>query len=218
MKKIITENKIFYASYFIIFVVFVLLNYLLRDEQFTYQINQHHNTFLDFICRYFTHIGDGFFSVFIILLLFAYNKSFAIAVSISYAISSGIAQGLKHVIFDDSMRPSVVMKNVYLHFVDGVEILHQNSFPSGHTTAAFAAFTLFALFFRSRWLQLLFLLCAVFVAFTRIYLLQHFLSDIIAGSFIGLTTATFTYLYSIENKFTDRIIAWFDFNKSKNGK
>lgn len=64
----------------------------------------------------------------------------------------------------------------------------QTSFPSGHTLAAFALYSLLALMAGrrfERWgLPLAFL--AILVGVSRIFLMQHFLVDILGGAFLGL--------------------------------
>ena len=64
----------------------------------------------------------------------------------------------------------------------------QTSFPSGHTMAAFALYSLLALMAGRRYERwgLLFALMAMLVGISRIFLVQHFLVDVMAGAFLGL--------------------------------
>ena len=62
-----------------------------------------------------------------------------------------------------------------------------NSFPSGHSQAAWAAMT--ALVILSPRYDLLWLLVAVLVAASRVATTVHFLSDAVAGSWLGLAGA-----------------------------
>ncbi len=65
------------------------------------------------------------------------------------------------------------------------------SFPSGHAATAFtAAFVLSTLF--PRWRIILFG-AAVLIAFSRLYLAQHYISDVIAGSFLGIASTLLLY-------------------------
>ena len=62
------------------------------------------------------------------------------------------------------------------------------SFPSGHAASAFALAVVFA----RRWKRaaILFWLLAAIVAFSRMYLDRHYLSDVVVAAVIGVTCAT----------------------------
>ena len=64
------------------------------------------------------------------------------------------------------------------------------SFPSGHTFAAFSLYSLVALsaeeLFRRRRIGLLMAFLAMLVGLSRIFLAQHFLSDILSGAVLGM--------------------------------
>ena len=60
----------------------------------------------------------------------------------------------------------------------------QFSFPSGHSITAFSVAVCLAHFYPGMTTGLMF--CAVSVAISRVMLGMHFLSDVIAGSFIGV--------------------------------
>jgi undecaprenyl-diphosphatase len=62
-----------------------------------------------------------------------------------------------------------------------------HSFPSGHTGASFAFFGV--LLFANRRHGWWALLAAAAIAWSRIYLNVHHLSDVVAGAFVGLVTA-----------------------------
>lgn len=65
----------------------------------------------------------------------------------------------------------------------------QTSFPSGHTMAAFALYSLLTLMAGrqfQRW-GVFFAFMAILVGISRIFLVQHFLADVIGGALIGLT-------------------------------
>lgn len=67
----------------------------------------------------------------------------------------------------------------------------RTSFPSGHTTAAFALYGLLSLMLDPRVRQwgLLLAILAITVGFSRIYLVQHFLRDVLGGAVLGLILA-----------------------------
>ncbi|MCX7727730.1 MAG: phosphatase PAP2 family protein [Chitinispirillaceae bacterium] len=63
-------------------------------------------------------------------------------------------------------------------------IYNNKSFPSGHTCSAFAAATFLALLFKGWWY--LTFIAALLVAYSRIYLGQHFPSDVVGGAILGI--------------------------------
>jgi undecaprenyl-diphosphatase len=64
---------------------------------------------------------------------------------------------------------------------------HDPSFPSDHATFAFAVAT--AIFLASRRVGIVALLVAAVVGFSRVYVGEHYLGDVIAGALIGSLTA-----------------------------
>jgi membrane-associated phospholipid phosphatase len=103
-------------------------------------------------------------------------------------------QFLKQIIFADALRPIRFIGRELLHIAPGVEIHTYNSFPSGHTAAGFAFFALVAfLFGKKKWVQVLCVIFAVLVGYSRIYLSQHFLEDTVLGGTIGLCCFLLSY-------------------------
>lgn len=78
--------------------------------------------------------------------------------------------------------------------VQGYDCAVTPSFPSGHTATAFALFTGISLFVRNRRIKVGMFFPALAVAFSRIYLMQHFLSDVLVGSLIGVAAALVVYI------------------------
>lgn len=180
------------------------------SEWLSYTINMHHNRYLDFFCKYFTQVGDGIFLCILALMFFAVKREYGLTILLAFAASSGFAQLLKHTLYSDEMRPSVILQHLPLHFVDGVEMHQRQSFPSGHTTSAFAAFSVLAFIYnRSYAWQLLFLIAGVLVGFTRIYLLQHFLRDTVAGSLLGVFWAVLVFWLFIKKEWAHRFFKLF---------
>ena len=67
----------------------------------------------------------------------------------------------------------------------------KTSFPSGHTTAAFGMYGLIALITarRAPWLGVACAWTAILVALSRIFLVQHFLIDVVGGAVLGMSIA-----------------------------
>lgn len=64
----------------------------------------------------------------------------------------------------------------------------QTSFPSGHSMASFALYSLLTLMAGHKYKRwgLAFAMLAILVGISRIFLVQHFLADVLAGALLGL--------------------------------
>ena len=102
---------------------------------------------------------------------------------VALAISNIVGQFLKHLI--GRPRPGIMESEIF-YFGPSLEEGY-DSFPSGHTNSAFVmAVVLSSLYPTWRWLWYG---AAVLVAFTRVYLDVHFVSDVVAGAILGIIIA-----------------------------
>ncbi|MEJ0030491.1 MAG: phosphatase PAP2 family protein [Bacteroidota bacterium] len=152
-------------------------------------INGNHNEFSDRFFTFITYGGDGKIFIPLILITLFIRFSFSIA-----AISAWVGHGLlcsllKRFVFPTMLRPTGTLDNDLLHFVPGVDVHTNYSFPSGHTATAFCFAILLALLVKRRSVFFVVIAFAILVAYSRIYLLQHFLVDVVGGAFIGTAVA-----------------------------
>lgn len=194
MKSYLTIHKKLIGIYLIWFVSgFSLLLYF-GNTEFSLRINQHVFLAADLFFGAITYLGDGYFALALGLLFwFLKQPKNAFLLWLNYAISSGTTQLLKRFVFADHHRPLKIIPHVQLHFPYGMELVYHHSFPSGHSTTVFAWATLLALFSKQKNAAWFYMSLAVLVAFSRIYLLQHFLGDTLAGSCIGFTSACLVF-------------------------
>ena len=162
--------------------------------EFSYRLNQFHQPLFDVLAKYITHLGDGFFVVGLCIIWIYHEKKTGWYIFMSYASSALITQLLKRTLFADMKRPISYLNKDLIHLVEGVTIHSENTFPSGHATTIFALATALALVLDKKW-QLLLLFMAIIVALTRVYLIQHFISDVIVGAVIGTTCAILFHHY-----------------------
>ncbi|NTU97389.1 MAG: phosphatase PAP2 family protein [Chlorobiaceae bacterium] len=73
-----------------------------------------------------------------------------------------------------------------------------NSFPSGHSATAFSAAAVFSILFPR--FRILFFFAATLIAFSRIAVGKHYVSDVIAGSFLGLGTCILLHTLYFRDK------------------
>jgi len=193
--KSIIKSNLFFLFPFSIFILtgaVVLLITSKTDLHLT--INSFHNHFFDIFFFYITYLGDGLIAVLAIIVLLAVKYRYAMIVGLSYGVSSVFTQVLKRTLFEDAVRPKKFFEGMHdLYFVPGIESHLYNSFPSGHATTAFALFFSLALMVNGRGLKFYLFIIALLVGFSRIYLSQHFFSDVYAGSLIGVCVTLFIY-------------------------
>lgn len=192
--KVLKNNQLFLIPYvlLLVFSTVILLSY--EKGEIHLFVNRYHNAFFDYFFALITNLGDGWFVTIPILILLFFSLRHAVFILTTYLSSGLITQIIKRVFFNDVIRPSRLLEDSGLHYVEGVDLLRGLSFPSGHATSAFAIFVCIALIVNNRFLKIVCLIVACLVAFSRVYLSQHFLIDIVVGSIIGSTGALIFYM------------------------
>jgi membrane-associated phospholipid phosphatase len=142
-----------------------------------------------------TFLGDGtWFGILIPLFLFI-RYSYAISFATLGIIQLLLIQGLKRNVFGRLPRPAEYFKDIYnFQKVEGIDIHHFYSFPSGHTATAFGIATLMVILLRtSRPVTIGIFIGTTLVGLSRIYLAQHFLEDVLAGAVLGILSAVLVW-------------------------
>lgn len=190
-------RPLYFIPLFILVVSGVILCICLSKPGCFELLNTIHNSFLDLIFINLTFAGDGLISVAIVILFFLLKKRReALTLLTAYASSGLFVQLLKHLY--NQPRPNLYLSRLgvhYNHFVEGVTLYNNNSFPSGHTASAFAMATVFALLFNRKSISLLAVLLAALAGYSRIYLAEHFLTDVIAGALTGILFGMLSYYF-----------------------
>jgi membrane-associated phospholipid phosphatase len=159
-------------------------------------LNAYHSPELDRFFIYVTFLGDGLFAVTLALFCFVVlrKKKLGVVLLTSYLLSGLVAQLLKHLVV--APRPAgYFAPGQYRFFIQDITHSASNSFPSGHATTALALATVLALFIANRTVQLTLLLLGWVAAYSRVYLAQHFLVDILIGACIGLGVSLLATVY-----------------------
>jgi len=185
--------RIFMGFYIPLFIIGTIAAVWINKGDLVLAINTYHQPAWDVFFKYFTFLGDGALLAVIIFSLFWINKKYALlflVVGLGQMLTAGI---LKTFIFGSNLRPAIHIGEHLLHFVEGVRVPWWYSFPSGHTITAFSTYLLIALLIRNKIVAILCLTIALMVAFSRIYLVLHFLEDVVAGSLIGVLLTLFFY-------------------------
>ncbi len=159
----------------------------------------------DVFFRNFTKMGEEYVYYVLVIFFLFIRFRFAIALGVTGFCVTVVAYALK-TIFGHPRPASYFFKlelKEYLNAVDGVKLhVGNSSFPSGHTMSAFALYGFLALAFHSkRYQQTILFFMAFFVGLSRIYLVQHFLKDVVFGAMIGLCIAlSMSWLFRVKGQ------------------
>lgn len=141
--------------------------------------------FFEFI-SFLGHDGIPLIIFSIILILFKRTRRYGTAMLLGLAVGALITNCCLKILIARP-RPYADESSVFyqLWLLVGQNMESDNSFPSGHTTAAFATMT--AVFMtgskRVSWTAYIF---ALLMAVARIYLVVHFPSDVLVGIIVGI--------------------------------
>ena len=201
--KLIFNNH-FNIYFFLPFVIWCGVGIALLyhfDSTFLFAfVNQRNTPFLDIIFERINYVGEGWLIAIILFCTFLYkpfrNPWFFAAAIFATVLPSLITQLIKY--YTVAPRPMTVFQHqAWVHHLSHWALLHNNSFPSGHTTGAFSFMCLMACVLpkKHRYFGLIFFILALAVAYARLYLAAHFFVDVFVGSLIGTLISFVTILF-----------------------
>jgi membrane-associated phospholipid phosphatase len=205
MFKIIQQNKLYFAAYFVLFLsVFIWqFRHDMLDAFFIFSKNR--SSFGDAFFRNWTRLGEEYpFIIFAIFFLIINEKAWTWQFIVGGLAVLTVSLGLKELF--SVPRPIMVIEALGrlsdIKLVEGVDVLRgSTSFPSGHSAGAFCVWSLLALRFSgNHFAQILCLITAFLVGVSRVYLIEHFPEDALFGSAIGLTVATIIHHFLKEKE------------------
>jgi membrane-associated phospholipid phosphatase len=204
MLSIIEKNKNYFALYLLFFIVLFIYQISFYQTDALFFFSNHRSPFSNTLFLFITRLGEEL-AFLLLTLWFVYKKDRKTALKIG-------ATGLSVLII------SIILKYIFSHprpitffeeqgvlakfnIVNGYILRGMNSFPSGHTMAAFTLYSVIALHFSNKkTLQVLCLAVAILVGISRVYLGAHFPEDVLLGSAIGVFIAI-----GIEYYFSEKI-------------
>ena len=153
------------------------------DEAILMALQSLHGSFVDGLWIAYTHLGDAgilWIVLSVVLLLSPKTRKAGflslLAMGLGLLCTNGI---IKHVVARP--RPYVVLERLIPLVTSG----DPNSFPSGHTSAAFSAAIVWARTLPWKWGRVAAIVAAILMGFSRLYVGVHFPSDVLAGALLG---------------------------------
>jgi membrane-associated phospholipid phosphatase len=185
------RNAVLFSLILALAVAIFLLIY--GKENSFLVINKNNSPEFDYFFEYWTYLGDGIIWVPLFAYTLLYKREFFVAVLASLIICTVLTHFFKRVVFPDDYRPIVVLGEK-ARTIAGIKINRANSFPSGHTSTAFTLALLLAYLVKRNFWIYFFPVIAFFVGYSRVYLAQHFVTDVFAGMLIGIVSSYLSLL------------------------
>jgi membrane-associated phospholipid phosphatase len=212
MLKIIKANRFYLIGYFILLSIGIYLVTQIEKGDVIFYFSEIRTENLDSFFKIATATGEwvGYLLAAILFLFIRFRYSVLMIITVA---SVGISAAVLKAIFRHP-RPKPYFyelgQDISDIAVSNVPLLESkvSSFPSGHTLSGFAFFTVLALISKYQSVKLSFLIVACFVGISRIYLVHHFLEDIVFGSFCGVLLA-FSLFY-FHNKLPYENDKWYN--------
>ncbi|MFZ1677742.1 MAG: phosphatase PAP2 family protein [Saprospiraceae bacterium] len=185
-----------------IILVFLGLAFSLTADkaQFLFWLAKHRSTFADYYFYYATKLGEleGYVICGLLMWLASWKKM--VTVPILGVIVLGSSYMLKS--FFQHERPALYLERICyegpMAVLDYPLLSGHHSFPSGHSMGAWALFTLVAALTKKTWVSILCLFLAFTVSISRVYLLAHFLEDVVSGALVGIALGYGVYFAYVQ--------------------
>lgn len=193
MLSLLKKNAAFFIPYLIFLFAGGIVLFLWSKIAIHLYINSYHNPVADFIFRTWTNFGLGIMIVPVALILAFIRFRYMLISVMGFLLTVIINDSLKSIFH--ASRPMAVFNQLHqsIYLVPNVEMYSANSFPSGHSATGFCMFCLLALYTKNNFLKTIYFIIALLIAYSRMYLSEHFLRDVYVGSIIGVTCALVTY-------------------------
>ncbi|WP_432662067.1 phosphatase PAP2 family protein [Wukongibacter baidiensis] len=154
-----------------------------------------HNPLLDKIMPFITKLGNWGVIWIIISIIFILNKKYRKAGILA------ICSLLIVVILGEGLIKNIVARPRPFMEIPNIDLLISKptsySFPSGHTASSFAAAMVYAKMIDDKRIVIPLVLLASMIAFSRLYLMVHYPTDILGGIILGLLSTKLAYVSCI---------------------
>lgn len=196
MLATIKQHKVFFFLYFIFLLITLFLQMNYSKQELFLWVNGHHTPLSDCFFYYYTDFGDGITFLVIAAICLFIRYKYSVYALLIYLTTSQVTQFFKRVVFSDEPRPKKFFEATgeQLHMLDGIQVHSMMSFPSGHSTTAFAIALFLTLTVKNKYWSPVFLLLAIMAGYSRLYVAQHFFADVVMGSVIGVFVGLITYV------------------------
>lgn len=183
----------------IIFAI-AIISAIIGFDVCTVTIMKWHGPEMDSFFKFYTQLAEWPIIVMALLLVFRRFRMAGLMLGLVFALQGLVVQGLK--LWINRPRPFIRFPGE-VREIKGLVLSHWNGFPSGHTAAAFFSVGLIIMSMHSKyrtiWFQVLCMTFAYLIGYSRVYLCQHSVEDVLVGA---LFASIFFYFaaYNLEKR------------------
>lgn len=122
------------------------------------------------------------------------DKTWGLRASIFSLLGIGVNSLVNHLLKEIIARPRPTFNEEIKHLVDSLGYFETNySFFSAHSSNSFCFAVFVALYFKNIYVRFTIITWAILVAYSRIFVGQHYPIDILVGSLFGILTGYLSY-------------------------
>ena len=169
---------------------------------FTFFGEQIQSAFMNVVAEFITFFGGSSFVIPMAVagaIMIPFKKTRRFGMAVLFAVLVGTL--LTNLV----MKPLFARPRPYIYYADntvfmawhefaGGHLESEKSFPSGHTTAAFELGVAIFLVMKNKKIAWIFPVFSALVGLSRIYLMVHYVTDVIGGVFVGTFAGIMGYL------------------------
>ena len=159
-------------------------NRFLFGEEILNNLHIHAGVWLDYFMIAITRLGNEiFYTLFIPVLFWCYDKKKAFKIGFVFIISSAINDSAKEIFQNPRPNPENLLE--IFRTLTVKYIPESFGFPSGHTQGALNFWFPMLYYVRKKSVTFICAILIILIPYSRIYLGVHFLGDILGGFVIG---------------------------------
>ena len=189
--------RIYVIGAFVFMAAGIGITFLGDKGHFVRWLALHRTPFADYYFYHVTKLGEEYGFIIIGILLWLKSWRRMIVIPLLGGLVTVVTYLLKE--WFQHERPFLYLERTGwegpLGVLDYQVLSGHASFPSGHSMAAWALFTLTAALIRKPWVSFVCLFLAASVSLSRVYLIAHFLRDTIAGAAVGFALGYALYYF-----------------------
>lgn len=193
IQLIFKDNKLSYVMLGMFWLVAAVVLLVAAKGDSVLYVNELKTPVWNYTFMVFTRMGETEVSVVVCLVFLLMQWKKGLFLTASIIINSLIVQFLKRMVFSDLKRPKLMFGDM-IHDIQGFELHTGLSFPSGHTTAGMTVFFALSLLTQNKMAKLVLIGVGLMVGASRVYLGQHYLMDVYAGSLLAVGMTSLIYI------------------------